>query len=142
MSVAQLNAAPSVEVEHVIPLPHAPRAASAVRRHVHTVLAGWNLRAEDAEDVLLVVSELLTNAIIHALPPARLRLSRVLVGGRAAVRVEVTDTGPAAPARLSAAALDPDEHGRGICIINALSARCGVVVHTGGTSRWAEVLVG
>lgn len=142
MTVAQLNAAPSGTVAHVFPLPHAPRAASAVRRRAHKVLTGWNLPTDSAEDVLLVVSELLTNAIVHALPPARLRLSRVLVEGRAAMRVEVTDRGPVAPAGLSASVLDPDEHGRGICIVTALSARCGVEVHSGGTSRWAEVLVG
>ncbi|WP_055490883.1 ATP-binding protein [Streptomyces sp. TP-A0356] len=142
MTIAQLDAAPRAGVEHVFPLPHDPRAVSAVRRRVRTVLTAWKLPADIAEDVLLVISELLTNAIVHALPPAALRLSQALLEGRRAVRVEVTDAGPAAAAGLSALAVDPDEHGRGIDIVTTLSTRCGVRTHRGGTSRWAEMLVG
>lgn len=140
MTTAQLGAAPR-EVEHVFSLPHTTGAVSAVRRRIRTVLADWNLAADIAEDVLLVVSELLTNAIVHALPPATLRLSRsqVDVDRYGAVRVEVTDMGPAAPAGLSTPAPDPDEHGRGLGIVTALAARCGVHVHADGTSRWAEL---
>ncbi|WNM32191.1 ATP-binding protein [Streptomyces sp. Li-HN-5-11] len=141
MTVAQLDAAPVEGVAHVFPLPPAPGSVSAVRRRVRTVLGGWNLPTGAADDVLLVVSELVTNALVHARPPATLRLWRVPAQGGGAVRVEVTDQGPAAPPG-PAAAPDPDEHGRGLGIVTALSARCGVLAHTGGTSRWAEVLAG
>ncbi|MEU6811629.1 ATP-binding protein [Streptomyces sp. NPDC046831] len=146
MSVAQLAAAPLGEAEQVFPLPPAPEAIPTVRRRVRRVLGGWNLPADVADDVLLVVSELLTNALVHALPPATLGLWRVLVDGIGAVHVEVTDRGPAAGGRIPAPgtgdAIDPDEHGRGLGIVNALSARCGVRVLPGGTCRWAEVLAG
>ncbi|MGP3925339.1 hypothetical protein [Streptomyces sp. 8N616] len=33
----------------------------------------------------------------------------------------------------------PDEHGRGIAIVTALSARCGVRIHPGGITRWADL---
>ena len=138
MITAQLNAAPCAEVEHVFPLPYAPRAVSAVRRRVQALLTRWNVSTDAADDVLLVTSELLTNALVHARPPATLRLSRTLVDGHGAVRVDVTDTGPAR----TSCAVDPDEHGRGIDIVTTLSARCGVHTHPGGTSRWADVLVG
>lgn len=139
MTTAQLDAAPRAEVEHVLPLPHDPGAVSAVRRRVRAVLTDWDLTADSAEEVLLVVSELITNAIVHALPPATLRLSRTAPGGRGAVRVEVTDRGPAAPSALSASAPDPDECGRGLAIVTALAARCGARADSGGTSRWAEL---
>jgi anti-sigma regulatory factor (Ser/Thr protein kinase) len=139
MTTAQLDAAPRGDVEHVFSLPHTPGAVSGVRRRIRAVLADWNLAAEIAEDVLLVVSELLTNAVVHALPPATLRLSRRQVGMGRTVRVEVTDMGPASAADLPAPAPDPDEHGRGLAIVTALAARCGVHVHSGGTSRWAEL---
>ncbi|MFR0355911.1 ATP-binding protein [Streptomyces sediminimaris] len=139
MTTAQLDAAPRGEVEHVLPLPHDPGAVSAVRRRIRTVLIDWNLAADTAEDVLLVVSELVTNAIVHALPPATLTLSRTAPDGCGAVRVEVTDRGPAAPTALSAAALDPDECGRGLAIVTALAARCGARADSGGTIRWAEL---
>ncbi|MER6126825.1 ATP-binding protein [Streptomyces sp. NPDC001795] len=142
MTVAQLNAAPGAEVEYVFPLPHAPKAVPAVRRRVTAVLGTWDLPPDGADDVLLVVSELITNAVVHALPPATLRLSRVLVDGCRAVHVDVTDMGAAATAGLPAREVDPDEHGRGIDIVTTLAARSGVREHSGGTSWWADVLVG
>ncbi|MFH0522210.1 ATP-binding protein [Streptomyces sp. M41] len=142
MTTAQLAAAPRGEAEHVFSLPHTPGAVSGVRRRIRAVLADWNLAADRVEDVLLVVSELLTNAVVHALPPATLTLSWSRPDLRGAVRVEVTDMGPACPAGLAAPAHDPDEHGRGLDIVTALAARCGVDAHAGGTSRWAELHIG
>nr|BFD86322.1 ATP-binding protein [Streptomyces sp. Xyl84] len=141
MTVAQLDAAPHGEVDHAFPLLHTPGAVSAVRRRVRRLLGGWDLPADAADDVLLVVSELVTNALVHARPPATLRLWRVPVDGRGAVHVEVSDPGPAAPCPPGSAP-DPDEHGRGLGIVTALSARCGVRADDAGTSRWAEVLAG
>ena len=142
MTAAQLDAAPRGEAEHVFPLPHAAGAVSAVRRHIRQILTDWNLAADVTEDVLLVASELLTNAVVHALPPATLSLSRSEVDRCGAVRVEVTDMGPLVSAGLPPSAVDPDEHGRGLDIVTALATRCGVHVHSGGTSRWAELQVG
>ncbi|MFE5812133.1 ATP-binding protein [Streptomyces sp. NPDC056479] len=139
MITAQLDAAPRGEVEHVFSLPHTPGAVSSIRRRIRTVLADWNLDADAAQDALLIVSELVTNAIVHALPPATLRLSRRQAGGHRAVRVEVTDMGPATPREPSLCPIDPDEHGRGLDIVTTLATRCGVDVHAGGTSRWAEL---
>jgi anti-sigma regulatory factor (Ser/Thr protein kinase) len=139
MSVAQLDAAPLREVDHAFPLPHTPGTVSAVRHRVSALLGLWDLPTEAADDVLLVVSELVTNALVHAVPPATLRLWRLPVDDRWAVHVEVTDLGPAAPPG-PAAAPDPDEHGRGLDIVTALSARCGIRTDRGRTSRWAEVL--
>ncbi|MGP3925335.1 ATP-binding protein [Streptomyces sp. 8N616] len=135
----QLHTTPQEGAEHVCPLPHAPGAVSAVRRCVRTVLAGWNLSQDVADDALLVISELLTNAVVHALPPTALRLSWTWIDGRSALRIEVTDAGPAHPAGQPADELDPDEHGRGIGIVTALSARCGVHIHPGGITRWADL---
>ena len=141
MTAAQLVAAPRGEAAHVFPLPHSAGAVSALRRRIRQILTDWNLAADTAEDVLLVASELLTNAIVHALPPATLSLSRSGVDGCGAVRVEVTDMGPVAATGRPTSALDPDEHGRGLAIVTALATRCGVHVHAGGTSRWAELQI-
>lgn len=141
MTTAQLVAAPRRETDQVFPLSHAARAVPAVRRRVREVLDGWGLPADAAENVLLVVSELVTNALVHARPPATLRLRHVPDGMGRAVRVEVTDQGPAAPPG-QCAAVDPDEHGRGLDIVTALSARCGVRADAGEVHRWAEVPVG
>ncbi|MFI5522866.1 ATP-binding protein [Streptomyces platensis] len=135
---AQLHVVVPEADEHVCPLPHIPEAVSVVRRNVRTVLAGWNLAPDLAEDALLVISELITNAVVHALPPAVLRLSRRGAGGRTALRVEVTDAGPAADGRPAVDSC-PGEHGRGLDIITALAAECGTRVHPGGITWWAEL---
>ncbi|MEU2738747.1 ATP-binding protein [Streptomyces sp. NPDC007095] len=137
---AQLNTMLREAVEHVGPLPHAAEVVSAARRRVKAVLADWNVSCEIAEDCLLVVSELLTNAIVHALPPAELRLSWVRAEGLSTLRVEVTDAGSALPAGQSPPGIDPDEHGRGQEIVHALATRHGIRVHSGGITRWADLV--
>ncbi|MER5753906.1 ATP-binding protein [Streptomyces sp. NPDC002088] len=136
---AQLNAVLRHAVEHVCPLPPVPGAVSAVRRRVGAVLAAWNVSPEIVEDSLLVVSELLTNAVVHALPPAELRLSWVRGDGPGTLRVEVTDAGPARAGQ-SPDGIDPDEHGRGEQIVHALATRHGIRIHSGGVTRWADLV--
>lgn len=134
---AQLSTVAREAVDHVCPVPHSPEAIAVVRRRVRAVLAEWDLSPDVTMDALLVVSELLTNALVHALPPATLRLSWVRVDECRALRIEVTDAGRALPAKQWAV---PDEHGRGIAIVTALSDRYGIRVHTGGgITRWADL---
>ncbi|MFJ9815102.1 ATP-binding protein [Streptomyces sp. NPDC101151] len=137
---AQLNTLLRQACEHVCPLPPVPGAVPAVRRRVAAVLADWDVATEIVEDSLVMVSELVTNAIVHAVPPAVLRLSWVHVGGRSTLRVEVTDAGAALPAGQSRPGIDPDEHGRGEAIVHALATRHGIRVHPGGVTRWAELV--
>ncbi|MBA2950572.1 ATP-binding protein [Streptomyces himalayensis] len=129
---------PDAAVEHLCPVPHIPEAVAAVRRRARTVLAGWSLPPDTADDALLVISELVTNAVTHARPPAVLRLARTQVDGHRALRIEVTDAGPASHGQRPSD-LQPEEHGRGIPIVAALSARHGVRSHCGGVTRWADI---
>ncbi|MFI5688661.1 ATP-binding protein [Streptomyces sp. NPDC051636] len=97
------------------------------------------------DDALLVISELTTNAIVHALPPAVLRLSLPEVGIPCALRIEVTDARPAPRRRPSPAALHLAEHrenGRGTDIVAALSAQHGMFRHPERTTRWADLHMG
>ncbi|WP_310719596.1 ATP-binding protein [Streptomyces lydicus] len=137
---AQLDADVREAAEYVFPLPHLPEAVSVVRRRIRTVLADWNLAPDLAEDALLVISELITNAVVHAVPPATLRLSRVGSDGRSGLRIEVIDAGPAAPAGWPAAESAAGEHGRGLGIVTALAADCGTRIHAAGVTWWAELL--
>ncbi|MEE1751422.1 ATP-binding protein [Streptomyces sp. SP18CS02] len=134
----QLTSVGPTPVVHVCPVPHAAGAVPTVRGQVRAVLSEWGLSADVTMDVLVVVSELLTNALVHALPPATLRLSWVRVEGCRALRVEVSDAGPSLTADADTAP-DPDEHGRGIGIVTALSARCGIRIHPGGITHWADL---
>ncbi|MFF3849252.1 ATP-binding protein [Streptomyces sp. NPDC002328] len=136
----ELNSMLREDVEHIWLLPPVTGAVSTVRRQAGAVLADWDLSPGVTEDSLLVVSELLTNAFVHALPPARLRLSLLHSGGLSTLRVEVTDAGPARAAGEACAGVDPDEHGRGEHIVHALSTRHGVHIHSDGVTRWADLV--
>ncbi|MDT7544646.1 MAG: hypothetical protein QOE99_756, partial [Actinomycetota bacterium] len=52
-----------------------PAAASVTRRAVTETLDQWGL-SELTDDAVLAVSELVTNAILHADPPFVVRLAR------------------------------------------------------------------
>jgi len=136
----QLNTMLGAAVEHVCPLPHVPGTVPAIRRRVRALFADWNVSPEIADDALLMVSELVTNAIIHALPPAELRLSWARGDGLGTLRIEVTDGGSAFAGRQSPAGIDPDEHGRGEEIVHALATLHGIHVHSGGVTRWADLV--
>ncbi len=108
-----------------------------VRRRAAAVLGEWRTAPGTAEDALLVISELATNAIIHALAPATLKLSLTEIDDRPGIRIEVTDHGPA-PAHRPDEWLD-HEHGRGNLIVEALSVCHGRLDFPGGTICWADL---
>jgi anti-sigma regulatory factor (Ser/Thr protein kinase) len=141
MSV-QLKALLRPVYEHVCSVPPVAGAVSVVRRRAAAVLGDWNVSAEIVEDALLVVSELVTNAIIHARPPAVLRLSWVPGDDARTLRIEVSDSGPELSSGWCPAGIDPDEHGRGETIVHALATRHGIHVHCGGVTRWADLAPG
>jgi anti-sigma regulatory factor (Ser/Thr protein kinase) len=75
-----------------------------------------------AEDVTMVTSELVTNAIIHTdAEVIGLELGRLHDPG--ALAIVVTDPSPNPPVRRDAS--DAAEHGRGLLMVEALSARWG-----------------
>ena len=85
------------------------------------------------DDVQVVVSELATNAMLHAQTPFMVIL-RALNGS---VRLEVQDGSQVEPILVMARGLDTG--GRGVAIVNALSRDWGVIANTsGGKSVWAE----
>lgn len=108
----------------------APRDA---RRYVRAELTGL-LPDDRLDDVVLAVSEVVTNAVIHSRRPGTLRL---LVSD-GLVRVEVTDAAAAEPVQR---AIDHRSlRGRGIALLGALSDRWGVRREPGGGKAvWFEV---
>ncbi|WP_329457543.1 ATP-binding protein [Streptomyces sp. NBC_01497] len=89
-----------------------------------------------AEDVLLVVSELVTNACLHAEGPERLRVSTAAK----VLRLEVTDRGAGQPApRTPHQAGRPGGHG--MFIVQRLCLDWGVLRTPGteGKTVWAEL---
>jgi len=116
-----------------VPLSTDPGDVPRVRHLVRGTLHSWGL--QDSEDVtLLLVSELVTNALHHGLPPLELRLSAD--GGR--VRVEVFDASGDHQPALEFPPLDA-MHGRGIEIVAALASRWGSAPVPRGKVVWFEV---
>jgi anti-sigma regulatory factor (Ser/Thr protein kinase) len=87
-------------------------------------------------DAALVISELLSNAILHArpLPDTRVRVAWVL--GPASVEVIVTDGGSATTPHASRPSLS-SIGGRGIGIVEHLCSSWGVRADDFGTTVWA-----
>lgn len=119
------------------PLAHRPEAAGEARRITKRVLTQWRVADEAADSVLLTVSELVTNAVEHAQPPLNLDLSRD--PGTRCVHIEISDGGPAAADGDWAASCTRGEHGRGLDIINQLTAAHGDRKEPGHVIHWADV---
>ncbi|MFD3454685.1 SpoIIE family protein phosphatase [Streptomyces sp. NPDC058691] len=108
-----------------------PAAVSAARKHVTAQLTAWGLD-EAASTTILIVSELVTNAIRHAQPPLLLRLIRC----DTSLTCEVTDGSTITPHLRRASTLD--ESGRGLFIVAQLTCRWGTRHHPQGKTIWAE----
>ncbi|WP_373604658.1 MULTISPECIES: ATP-binding protein [Streptomyces] len=115
-----------------------PRVAASVRsarRLVRLALDVWGLTSVQ-DDAELIVSELLTNAVLHARRDS-VRVSAMRLGqGR--VRVAVVDLSCDRPAGSPAG--DDQESGRGLDIVATLSGgRWGVEPLPWGKRVWAEL---
>lgn len=104
-----------------IALPDDMSAPGLARKVVRATLSRWHLQ-ELSDDAALAVSELVTNAFKHALPPVVLSVTR----RPGKVRIAVSDMRPAtASLVLPVQSKDSDESGRGRGIIAAVSDESG-----------------
>lgn len=108
---------------------HAPRDA---RLFVAETLAGWGLD-DLINDATLVVSELTTNAVIHAGSDVIVTLSRACDG----VRVAVSDTSGVAPQPRDSGPAVPG--GWGMQVVNSIASRWGHGAAHSGKVVWAEL---
>lgn len=112
------------------------RSVQAARRFAAETLTCWGLAGTDrADDVLLCVSELVTNAVIHGVPPGR-QLRLLLRNEGPVLVVEVHDSGPGVPHVVYDA--DESEGGRGLLLVSALSDKWGVRERELGKAVWCE----
>nr|WP_221348361.1 ATP-binding protein [Streptomyces sp. REN17] len=125
-----------------------PAEVGRARRWARSRLAGSGIGADEslAETLVLLVSELVTNAVVHTGRPAVLRLSvpgAPAVGGRApdgaaaTVRLEVVDASARAPRPRRADGDDTD--GRGLALVDGLADRWGWIAEGTGKCIWCEV---
>ncbi|GAA2147925.1 SpoIIE family protein phosphatase [Kitasatospora kazusensis] len=116
------------------------RSAAAARGFVRDALLGWGL-PEVVDDAVVLVSELVTNAVVHAGTAAEVHCLRE----EETVRIEVTDRHPErglpsfahVPTASSDRYADPDgEGGRGLLMCSALSSSWGVEYSAGQKTVW------
>jgi hypothetical protein len=120
-------ARPAVVARRLAPHPTAPRAA---RDLVSRTLLEWRL-SQQIPDACLVVSELVTNAMIHAGTDIDLALAE----HRRSVRIAVRDYSHDLPVEQQGRS---DEHGRGLGIVAELATAWGVLPRAdGGKVVWA-----
>lgn len=113
---------------------HAPTSAAAVRQRLGADLAEAGVDSARIDEVLLVVSELLVNAIRHV------RFGQLDVSwsiGDGNVLVSVADDSRREPEPREA--LPHETSGRGIAIVRALSTDWGVEPTPTGKRVWATV---
>jgi anti-sigma regulatory factor (Ser/Thr protein kinase) len=116
-----------------------PAEVGRARRWARSRLAGSGIGADEplAETLILLVSELVTNAVVHTGCPAVLRLC--LQGGAeaATVRLEVADSSARPPTPRHA---EGDEtNGRGLELVDGLADRWGWNLEGAGKRIWCEV---
>lgn len=116
-------------VERAFPL--RPESVSAARSFV--LEAAPTTREDSRSRLSAVVSELSTNAILHAKTPFKVRVS----GRPSRIRVAVIDESSAAPVRREYFASQPS--GRGLAIVESLSDRWGIAEEGRGKAVWFEI---
>ncbi|WP_432179360.1 SpoIIE family protein phosphatase [Streptomyces sp. NBC_00063] len=142
-------------------LPGNPLAPAAARRFVRGALADWaelGLTATPGggdrltDDAVVVLSELVTNAVVHAGTNVEL-LCRLETGHpddldgecapAAALVIEVSDHHPARAVRSDRTDMGPDtpECGRGLRLVASLSDAWGITYQPGTKTVWARLPV-
>jgi anti-sigma regulatory factor (Ser/Thr protein kinase) len=121
-----------------LPLGCLPTAPACARTHTDAVLHEWGL-AHLAEDAVMIVSELTTNAYdASVIWPDKPSLTLRLHADEARLRIEVWDHSPDNPVPTAADA--DSEIGRGLTIVAALAAQWGVERHADRLKAvWAEI---
>jgi CheY-like chemotaxis protein len=110
-----------------------PTSVRAARRFVAEKLEEWGLDGL-LDDALLVTSELAANAIMHAESECVIRVSLT----ESTLRIDVLDSGAGTPEPQPRSFTE--EHGRGLVLVDAVTAAWGLDMVPGdGKVVWAEL---
>jgi anti-sigma regulatory factor (Ser/Thr protein kinase) len=114
------------------PFPPTLSSPREVRSFVSTTIRNWGFHnlCETAE---LLVSEVVTNVVVHARTPGRATVTALPAG----IRIEVTDGGRDLPGERQPGPSEPD--GRGLGIVSALARRWGIEVEHDTKTVWFEL---
>ncbi|GAA3486687.1 MULTISPECIES: ATP-binding protein [Streptomyces] len=120
-------------------LPACPESVARARHLTTDRLTDWGLGEDVGFAASLVVSELVTNAVIHT-GSERVRCELVDAGGRLRIAVCDEGVGPLGP-RLRRTAQDAGEHGRGLVLVDGMCDAWGTQENDldSGRTVWAEL---
>jgi anti-sigma regulatory factor (Ser/Thr protein kinase) len=116
-------------------LPAAAHAPGLARQATREVLTSWQVSHLE-ETAVLFVSELVTNAVLHACTGESVLILRLEAAGTS-LRIEVHDAHPQWPEPGTPTGLD--ESGFGLLIVDALANKWGVSQTATGKAVWAEL---
>jgi anti-sigma regulatory factor (Ser/Thr protein kinase) len=111
-----------------------PQAVGHARRFSRRTLRDWGVPQDPMDAALLVVSELVTNALVHT--DGQVRLDLALVNHR--LRVAVADASPRSPVKPTSISWEATG-GRGILLVEAVSAAWGTLPVSGGKQVWSDI---
>ncbi|MFI1163696.1 ATP-binding protein [Streptomyces sp. NPDC020801] len=116
-----------------------PGSPAQARRLARARLTGWAVCEDTCDTAALVVSELVTNAIVHT---ASSRVVCELRDGGELVRIAVHDEGCAPGEPHPSPQRPEEEHGRGLLLVDALCRAWGAQEDGPGLVVWAELARG
>jgi anti-sigma regulatory factor (Ser/Thr protein kinase) len=119
-------------------LPASAQSAAYARSSARRILAYWGL-SDIADDAVMLVSELVGNALAHACPDGAdaITLTLTLTNCGKVLRIEVCDPDPSPPQpRVPGAG---DESGFGLVIVASLASAWGARQAGQGKVVWAEL---
>jgi len=117
-----------------VALPANPASAAQARRFIRDFCVAADLGEETCEKAALLVSELVTNAIIHG----RSRATLVAARPNGHLHVAVLDSNVQLPEGPQTATPEA-ESGRGLRIVSAVADRWGVEATDEGKAIWFEL---
>ncbi|WP_405670674.1 ATP-binding protein [Streptomyces sp. NBC_01530] len=130
-----MNAHPQLLHARTALYPRDRRSVAVARDLTRVTFADWGLTRR-SDDVLLCVSELATNALLHGVPPGRCFRLDLSLDTAGVLRVEVQDSGPG---EIRTPDVMPEsERGRGLLLVAALSDDWGVRHREPGKVVWCE----
>ncbi|MDF3293128.1 ATP-binding protein [Streptomyces silvisoli] len=115
--------------------PRTRRSVPAAREFARRALRHWNIVSR-TDDILLCVTELATNALLHGVPPGRGYQVSLELSGDGVLRVELHDSGDGEP-RIPDTTAEA-ESGRGLRLVDALADKWGVGERVPGKIVWCE----
>ncbi|MDQ0580327.1 hypothetical protein QF030_002505 [Streptomyces rishiriensis] len=113
-----------------------PGSPAQARRLTRARLTGWSVCEDTCDTAALVISELVTNAIVHT---ASDTVVCELHDGDDLVRIAVRDQGCAPGEPHPSPQRPEEEHGRGLLLVEALCHAWGAQEHGPGLLVWADL---